>query len=132
MARYRRLGVASLYNFHYGKPIQPISAPPKQRQWLRPIQVYTLCILNAYKQDTFLQVQFCHNYAIPSIKSFNIIIEGYIRKSNVAAATEIVIMGPIELFNSKTHNVWFIPLRFNKRVFFLVRYGTKIKLFELL
>ena len=46
-------------------------------------------------------------------------------------ATEIVIIGPMELFNSKTYNAWFIPLRFNKRIFFLVRYGTKIKLFKL-
>jgi hypothetical protein len=38
----------------------------------------------------------------------------------------------VELFDSKTHNAWFITLRFNERVFFLVRSGTKIKLFELL
>jgi len=52
-------------------------------------------------------------------------------------ATKIVIMGPMELSNSKTYNTWFITLRviflsgFNKSVFFLVRSGTKIKLFEL-
>ena len=69
---------------------------------------------------------------MPFIRPFNIIIEGYIRKPNISAATEIVIMGPMELFNSKTHNAWFITLRFNKRVFFLIRFSTKIKLFKLL
>ena len=52
--------------------------------------------------------------------------------------TKIVIIGPVELSNSKTYNAWFITLRviflggFNKRVFFLVRSSTKIKLFKLL
>ena len=50
------------------------------------------------------KVQFRHNCAIPSIKLFNIIIEGYIRKFNVTAATEIVIIELIELPDSKTHN----------------------------
>ena len=77
------------------------------------------------------QVYIPYNSTIPSIRLFNIIIEGYIRKSNVTTATEIVIIGPVELFNSKTYNIWFIPLRFNKRIFFLVRSSTKIKLFKL-
>ena len=93
--------------------------------------------LNAYNWGIFPQVQLCHNSAVPSIRPFNIII-GYICKSNIAVATGIVIVGPVELPNSKTHNVWFIAFRviflgrFNKCVFFLVRSGTKIKLFELL
>ena len=60
--------------------------------------------LNAYNWDILPQVQICYNSAVPSIRPFNIIIEGYIYKSNIAVVTKIVIMGPVELSNSKTHN----------------------------
>ena len=53
----------------------------------------------------FPQVQLCYNSAVLSIKPFNIIIEGYIRKSNIAIAAEIVIIKPIELPDKKTYNI---------------------------
>ena len=51
--------------------------------------------------------------------------------------TKIIIIGLIELFNSKTHNAWFITFKviflggFNKYIFFLIKSSTKIKLFKL-
>ncbi len=64
-----------------------------------------MCTLNAYNRDTFLQVYNRNNSTIPFIRPLYIIIEGYIYKSNRAAVTKIVIIGPVELSNSKAHNI---------------------------